>query len=388
MGWKLAAKTYNVPKNTLKRRVQNKNKICKDAEKGFLGGHTPVFSKEIEESLVNHIKDMCDRYFGLTSTDIRRLAFQLAESLKLKHPFSKNNKMAGWQWLQDFLKRNPGLSFRIPEATSLARASAFNKIQIEKYFDSLQIILEKYKFKQNVFAQEGNRYLKKGQRFTVVCAMNAVGNYVPPAMIFPRKYMKQELIDKAPTGTVGYAQENGWMTTEIFLKWLNHFKEYTKPSQDKKILLLLDGHSSHKNIEVLEFAKKNHILLFCFPPHCTHRLQPLDVSLFGPLTIFYNQAIRTWMLQNAGRGITHFQVGEIFNQAYSKAATVGNATSGFKKTGIHPFDPHIFPDWMFAPSKTTDVGPETTISVEARDVAATKSNQATAGTCNIEKDLQ
>jgi DDE superfamily endonuclease len=35
----------------------------------------------------------------------------------------------------------------------------------------------------------------------------------------------------------------------------------------------------------------NHILLTVFPPHSTHRLQPLDVRLFSPLTTYYSQVI-------------------------------------------------------------------------------------------------
>lgn len=425
MGYKLAAKTYSVPRSTLKRRVLEKNKISKGNRKGFLGGHQSVFSEEVELSLVSHLTEMSDRLFGLTSSDIRRLAFQLAESLKLKHTFSRKNKMAGWQWLKDFLKRHPQLSLRTPEATSIARASAFNKVQIEKYFNTLSALMERFKFPpesiynmdesgfttvqsrtERIVATKGRKQVgvatsaEKGQRFTAVCAMNAVGNYIPPAMIFPRKYMKQELIDKAPLGTVGYAQENGWMTTEIFLKWLSHFKVHSKPSENNKVLLLLDGHCSHKNIEVLEYAKKNHILLFCFPPHCTHRVQPLDVSFFGPLTTYYNQAIRIWMLQNEKRVVSHFQVGEIFSQAYAKAATVGNATSGFKKTGIYPLDPHVFPEWMFAPSKTTDItigtsdsdapikhsqpSPETS---SVKENEAEQASTSTAGQSNPKSDL-
>jgi len=42
--------------------------------------------------------------FGLTTDDMRRLAFDLAEQLKLKHPFSYISKMAGVKWLWSFLK--------------------------------------------------------------------------------------------------------------------------------------------------------------------------------------------------------------------------------------------------------------------------------------------
>ncbi|KAK9717228.1 hypothetical protein QE152_g24285 [Popillia japonica] len=55
-------------------------------------------------------------------------------------------KWLGWDWLQSFLKRNPTVSVRTPEATSLARAQAFNKVQIAAYFDKLEETLDEHKF--------------------------------------------------------------------------------------------------------------------------------------------------------------------------------------------------------------------------------------------------
>jgi hypothetical protein len=50
----------------------------------------------------------------------------------------------------------------------------------------------------------------------------------------------------------------------------------------KPILLIYDGHGSHNTIELIKLARENNIVLFCLPPHTTHKLQPLDVGVFGP----------------------------------------------------------------------------------------------------------
>ena len=139
---------------------------------------------------------------------------------------------------------------------------------------------------QKILATKGRKQVgalssaERGQHLTVVCCMNAMGTFVPPAFIFPRKRMKNELMDNAPMGSKAYCQLNGWMCSEIFVQWLEHFVHYTKASNENKVLLLLDGHSSHKSLEVLQYAKDNGVILFCFPAHCTHRLQPLDVGFF------------------------------------------------------------------------------------------------------------
>lgn len=142
-----------------------------------------------------------------------------------------------------------------------------------------------------------------------------LGTYLPPALIFPRKNMKAELMDGAPVGSVAFTRENGYMNSDIFPKWSKHFAKYAKPSKQNKVSLLLDGHTSHKSLDALVYAKENGIILFCFPPHCTHRVQPLDVSFFGPLNAYYNQELTNWLKNNPGRVVTHFQVASLFNAA-------------------------------------------------------------------------
>lgn len=374
MGWHMAAKAYSVPATTLRRRAEKG-----DSSKGYLGGHKTTFTKNLEKQIIQHLQELEVRFFGMTTIDLRKLAYQIAVSKKIPHRFSTENEMAGLDWLRGFRKRNPSISLRIPEATSAARARAFNKVQVKTFFTLLIDVTKQHNFEphqiwnvdesgfstvpsQNpkVFATKGRKQVgvltsaERGQHYTTVCCVNALGSFIPPAFIFPRKNMKAELMDRAPTGAVGFAQEKGWMNGEVFLKWMQHFVKYAKPSKEAKALLLLDGHSSHKNLDVLTFAKENNIILFCFPPHCTHKMQPLDVSFFGPLNTFYNQELRIWLRNHPGRTVTHFQVAELFKQAYLRAATVNNGQNGFAASGIYPLNENIFPEWMFAPADVTD----------------------------------
>ena len=47
-------------------------------------------------------------------------------------------------------------------------------------------------------------------------------------------------------------------------------------SKEKLALLLLDNHHSQFGIETLDFANANGIFMLSVPPHCSHKLQPLD----------------------------------------------------------------------------------------------------------------
>jgi len=81
-----------------------------------------------------------------------------------------------------------------------------------------------------------------------------------------------------------------------------------------------------------------------------HRLQPLDVSFYGPLSTAYNQVMDSRMRANAGRAVSQYQVSRMLGEMYGKVATVGIAASGFLNTGLWPPNRHIFPQYVFAPS--------------------------------------
>ena len=79
--------------------------------------------------------------FGLTTKDLRRLAFDFATQMNIQHRFNTEIRMAGYDWLCGFLSRHPELSIRKPEATNIARAVGFNKAQVQKFFEIYRSLL-------------------------------------------------------------------------------------------------------------------------------------------------------------------------------------------------------------------------------------------------------
>ena len=70
---------------------------------------------------------------------------------------------------------------------------------------------------------------ERGNLITVVICMNATGIYVPPLIMFQRKNMKEELLEGAPVGSILACHSGGWIQTDIFTKWFNHFVYFIKP---------------------------------------------------------------------------------------------------------------------------------------------------------------
>ena len=90
-----------------------------------------------------------------------------------------------------------------------------------------------------------------------------------------------------------------------------------------------------KNLVAIEMAWAAGVVMVSLPPHTTHRLQPLDVVFFGPFGKYYDDALRMWMRERVGGPVTTWQVAEIVNVAYGKAASVQNAVNGFRKAGTY-----------------------------------------------------
>ena len=158
----------------------------------------------------------------------------------------------------------------------------------------------------------------------------------------------------APPGTDGSAYPSGWMTIENFLLFLKHFVKHVKPTTDHPVLLLLDNHESHLAIQALDYAKDNGITMLSFPPHFSHRLQPLDISVFGPLKKKLSQAQSNWLRSNPGKPISIYEIASILCDPWKEALTMTNICSGFQKAGIFPFNNETFSDSDFMPADVTD----------------------------------
>ncbi|KAJ2953866.1 hypothetical protein O0L34_g1494 [Tuta absoluta] len=109
MGYKLAARTFHIPRSTLQRRASKIRYQHPTDDKPLMGQYRRVFTESQEKDLVGYIKSMQQFFLGVSRRDIREIAFQYAEDNNLNHPFDTNTRMAGEDWVRNFLKRNPEL---------------------------------------------------------------------------------------------------------------------------------------------------------------------------------------------------------------------------------------------------------------------------------------
>lgn len=220
---------------------------------------------------------------------------------------------------------------------------------------------------------------ERGINVTLIACVSAIGNSVPPLYIFPRVNYKDFMIKGAPPGAIGSAHPSGWSNKTIFMQYLHHFVKHVNCSLNNKVLLILDNHESHITIEAINFAKENGIVMLTLPPHTSHKLQPLDRSVFGPYKTYYNTACADWMRCHPGKPISIYDVAEISGIAYPLAFTPINIQSGFRVSGIWPFNENIFQEHEFMGSSVTDRPYDTPSTSQG----ASSSQLASASTTNL-----
>ena len=361
-----SSRLYNVPLETLRRRVNGTVAIdCRP-------GPRTVLTEE-ETKLADYLLRMSEMGYGLTREGVMGLAYSIVEKSKRPHPFQ--NGSAGRAWFEGFMRRRPNLTIRSPQSLSYCRAISANKETITDFFGKIGSLYGKLNlvskpmqifncdetgvtivFKPNkVIAELGKRNVyaisaaERGKTHTILSCVSATGFMVSPMMIYPRKTcVPDKLKEGAFPNNLFKTSESGWINSELFVEWFAFFLKSIPPT--RPVLLVQDGHSSHVSIELIEMARENNVCLLCLPAHTSHILQPLDVGVFKSFKSSFNKACGNYMKQNPGRVITTDVLASMVGQAYPTAFTPVNIFSGFKKTGIYPFNPSAVDDRQLAPS--------------------------------------
>ncbi|XP_052227458.1 uncharacterized protein LOC127842149 [Dreissena polymorpha] len=350
---KTAARNFGVPTQTLRDRV-----------KGLVNAENPnerwrAMTQEEEETLIERITTLSQLGYGITNTKLKQLAGELLHELGRK----PDNKPMSNTWLYGFRKRwDQRIVSLKPRALDTNRVKSTTPEALEQYFKNLEISLQKrnlldkphliYNIDEtgiqpkhrppNVIAPVGSKpqaiTSPRSTTTTVIACANASGNSLPLYFVFKGKRYNPELMKGTSPGARGVMSDSGWSHGDVFLEYLKtHFLEHVPAlGPQQSVLVIYDGHASHVNQELIDWASKNRVVLFVLPPHTSHVLQPLDVGIFGPFKSYYYSECASFMNAHMGQKITRFDMAKLACKAYLKAMTPLNIQSAFRKTGIHP----------------------------------------------------
>ena len=387
------AKQYNVNRATLSRRYRGvtASKTVKHQNQQFL-------SPTQERRLVKYINELTRRLILPTPAMICNFARDIAR------------KEPSRGWSQRFCKRwSHVLDTRYLNTMDNARQKADSKRSYELYFDLMKEKIHQYEilphnmynmdekgfmigvmgkskriFSKSTFKKDNKLAIKQdGSRewITVISAICADRTWLPPALIYKgqtdnvQSTWTQDFEDYDHCAFI-QASPSGWTNDELGYAYINTvFERHTKTKAGRAWrLLVIDGHGSHINMQFIQYCQDHRILIAVFPPHATHRLQPLDVSLFSPLAIYYSQALNQFLFNS--QGISRLMKRDFFRlfwPSYLKAFSPSNIISGWLKTGLYPFDPQAVLSSLTSPPTSR---PSTRDSTTSSTFSASNIRQA------------
>lgn len=345
------ARVHNVDRSSLSRRFH-----LKTTSKAH-GYHVQrLLNSHHGKELIKHIARLCDHCLPPTPCIVANIAHELCG----RRP-SKN-------WSSRFVARHSAeLDSRYLNTLELARHKADTKASYEEYFsimgkkireynilpenmynmDEKGFLLGKLQKTQRVFTKglyNHGKVLSSGEDgsrewVTVLAAICADGTPLSPVLIY--KAASGNLQDtwlegfKASEHSAYFTSSpSGWTSDELGFSWLTGlFDKETSPKARRSWrLLIVDGHGSHLNMKFLNWCESRRVLVAIYPPHSTHRLQPLDVGMFAPLSSYYSQGLDDLIRRSEGHTrLSKRDLFSIFWPAFEKAFTTKNIASSWLK---------------------------------------------------------
>ena len=369
---KQASIKYGVPGTTIKDRLSGRY-----ATTMFKPGMKQKLSHAQEQRLSNFLIYRAKIGSGITRPKIPLIIKQILDSAEIEsgtkpsEPLFHEN-LPNKSWVHRFIGRHPELSARTPEHLGHMRKCVTEQ-GLRNWFRNLSsflanehnIIAEDFLIEANshrifnldetgfplcgtsklkVVTEKGTKNVynvssESKEQITVLGCVSANGDFQKPFVLFPGVRPSFNFQNVNPDNyNVGNTQ-NGWMTSEAFFSWFsNLFFAEIRNKVQFPILVFLDGHSSHVGLAMSEFCRKNNIILYCFPPHASHIIQPLDICVYGPLKKIWNKAITNFKEKfNAVMNKSNFFT--VFDDAWETVKIKPqNVTAGFQKAGLVPFN--------------------------------------------------
>uniref|UniRef100_A0A1B0DJ12 Uncharacterized protein n=1 Tax=Phlebotomus papatasi TaxID=29031 RepID=A0A1B0DJ12_PHLPP len=355
-----AARQFQIPRTTLRYKLSGK--IPRGISEH--GGRQCFLGKEIESEIVEWILQCARRGFPVGRDGLLTTVQQIIEGLPNKGGFK--NKRPSVKWFYKFMKRHPEISVKKAEYVNRARGSV-TEDKIRLWFKDVKKQLEDYdkilNYPERVFNMDETAFTlaPKGEfilgpvgrhvymesshsdkeSITTLFAVNAAGVFAPPLTLF--KYDRLPLIaakSAPPNWGIGKS-ESGWMTGATFYEYIgNVFLPFLNEKNIKRpVIVFLDGHSSHLTLHLSKLCREKGIVLVALYPNATHILQPLDVAVFKPIKAKWGKLKTEWRMMHNGAEISKFDIPKILNQIILEERMVNNIISGFRATGLYPFNP-------------------------------------------------
>jgi hypothetical protein len=177
---------------------------------------------------------------------------------------------------------------------------------------------------------------------TAIECISADGRALPPLVIWPAATHRSTWTTYPTPGWHFACSKSGYTDTKISLYWIREvFDPLTRDrTNGRPRILINDGFGTHESLELMTFCFENNIILCRLPSHTSHKLQPCDVGVFGPLkTAYLHQVEKLYRggANTVGKG--HFT--QLYDEARRKVMRKPLIEAAWSRSDLVPFNPDI-----------------------------------------------
>ena len=172
---------------------------------------------------------------------------------------------------------------------------------------------------------------------SVMFCGNAAGELLPPMMVCKAKFVYHGWVNGGPKGSALACTDSGWFDGRTFKK---RFNEVFVPNLkvDGPFAIIGDNLGSHFSEEVINICLKRNICFIMLVPNSTHLCQPLDLAVFGTMKRSWRCNLNEWRKESRSKGTLPKQHFPLLLRRLLNDTKAENIVSGFRGSGISPFN--------------------------------------------------
>ena len=294
---------------------------------------------------------------------------QLQEESKIK--IFKDN-LPDKSWVHRFISRHPNVLARTPDHNVHMKKQVTETLLIDWFQNLEDFLLEEHDLSAKDFLTKENSHrifhlgetgfllcgtnvlevnTSKGPKndsnigaesqdqITVLGCVSGAGEFQKPFVMFPGISQMINFQNVNPEKYNVGNSLNGMISDDSFFTWfVDIFFQVIRNKVVFPIIVFMDGLSSRINMAFYEFFRKNNIILYCFPLHNSHSIQPLDICVYEPLKNHWKSQLTNYH----GTSVNYINKDNfftVFDEAWEAAKKMpDNVKSSFCNAGIIPFD--------------------------------------------------
>jgi hypothetical protein len=350
------ARAYNISRSTLTNRING------TLPRGPGHANLQILNPVQEEYLADWILDLDNAGHAPSYKQTRGFARQILLASRPKDSQDAQDIHISPKWVYNFIKRNPRVKPMIGQVVDQQRVKSATYSACKEWFELFDRVRDSNNVKTcNIWnvdetglssgvckdtkvigAADKKRTQKESPQtrdwVSIVESVSAEGKKIQPLVIFKGQNLQTTWFNDTDLPEFQWiTQKKGFTSYQVGLNWVKTiFIPQTQPEDTEHRILLMDGHGSHATPEFMWECKQAKIHLLIFPAHCTHILQPLNLTCFNAVKVKYRRQILDLACLDNAAPVKKARFNYTYQMARDEGLTERVIRSGFRDAGLVP----------------------------------------------------